>query len=110
VAALHALWDAAQPIAVWLTLRLTATQVQSQLLQVGQVPAVTQAQVHLFTALYWSLLILDALIGLLVLRGRWRRATTPRSPGRDRAGSAAEPGHRRARQRRGAAAMRNTVT
>jgi protease PrsW len=77
VAALHALWDAAQPIAVWLTLRLTATQVQSHLLQVGQVPAVTQAQVHLFTALYWSLLILDALIGLLVLRGRWRRATTP---------------------------------
>jgi hypothetical protein len=38
---------------------------------------VTQAQVHLFTATYWTLLILDALIGLLVLRGRWRQATVP---------------------------------
>jgi protease PrsW len=77
VAGLHALWDAAQPIAVWLTLLLTATQGRMQLLQVGQVPAVTQTQVHLFTVLYWALLILDALIGLLVLRGRWRQATTP---------------------------------
>ena len=80
VAVLHGLWDAAQPIAVWLTLLLTATQVQWQLLQVGQVPAVTQAQVHLFTVLNWGLLILDALIGLLVLRGRWRNATTPDRP------------------------------
>jgi len=84
VVGLHALWDAAQPIAVWLTLLLTATQVQWQFLRVGQVPAVTQAQVHLFTALSWALLILDALIGLLVLRRRWRQATTP-----DRSGSAA---------------------
>jgi protease PrsW len=80
VAVLHALWDAAQPIAVWLTLLLTATQVQWQLLRIGQLPAVTQAQVHLFTALYWALLILDALTGLLVLRGRWRNATTPDRP------------------------------
>ena len=74
VAVLHALWDAAQPIAVWLTLLLTATDVQWQLLRIGQL-SVTQTQVHLFTALYWALLILDALVGLLVLRGRWRRAT-----------------------------------
>ena len=77
VAGLHALWDAAQPIAVWLTLLLTATPVQWQLLRIGQLSDVTQAQVHLFTGLYWALLILDAVIGLLVLRGRWRRATTP---------------------------------
>ena len=77
VAGLHALWDAAQPIAVWLTLLLTATPVQWQLLRVGQLSGVTQTQVHLFTALYWALLILDAVIGLLVLRGRWRKATTP---------------------------------
>jgi RsiW-degrading membrane proteinase PrsW (M82 family) len=77
VAGLHALWDAAQPIAVWLTLALTGTQVQWQLIRLGQVPGVTQAQVHLFTATYWALLILDALIGLLVLRGRWRQATIP---------------------------------
>jgi RsiW-degrading membrane proteinase PrsW (M82 family) len=76
VAGLHGLWDAAQPIAVWLTLLLTATPVQWQLAHLGQVPSVTQAQVHLFTALYWALLIVDAVIGLLVLRGRWRRATT----------------------------------
>jgi len=77
VAGLHALWDASQPIAVWLTLVLTGTQMQWQVLRLGQVPAVTQTQVHLFTVLNWGLLIVDALIGLLVLRGRWRRATTP---------------------------------
>jgi RsiW-degrading membrane proteinase PrsW (M82 family) len=80
VAVLHGLWDAAQPLAVWLTLLLTGTQVQWQLLGVGQVPAVTQTQVHLFTVLNWGLLILDALIGLLVLRGRWHQATTPQRP------------------------------
>jgi protease PrsW len=76
VAGLHALWDAAQPIAVWLTLLFTATPVQWQLLHLGQL-SVTQGQVHLFTALYWTILILDAVIGLLVLRGRWHKATTP---------------------------------
>jgi len=80
VALLHALWDASQPIAVWLTLLLTGIQVQWQLLRLGQVPAVTQTQVHLFTVLNWGLLILDALLGLLVLRGRWRKATTPDRP------------------------------
>ena len=77
VAGLHALWDAAQPIAVWLMLLLTATPMQWRLLHLGQLEDVTQAQVHWFTALYWALLILDAVIGLLILRGRWRRATTP---------------------------------
>jgi RsiW-degrading membrane proteinase PrsW (M82 family) len=81
VAALHALWDAAQGVAVWLTLLLTGTQVQWQLLRLGQVPDVTQAQVHLFTMLNWGLLILDAVLGLLILRGRWRKATTPERPG-----------------------------
>jgi hypothetical protein len=38
---------------------------------------VTPAQVHLFTLLSWGLLALDALLGVLVLRGRWRRATAP---------------------------------
>jgi protease PrsW len=80
VAGLHALWDAAQPLAVWVTLLLTGTQAQWQLLRIGQVPAVTQTQVHLFTALYWALLLVDALIGLLILRGRWHTATTPGRP------------------------------
>jgi protease PrsW len=81
VAALHALWDAAQGVAVWLALLLTGTQVQWQLIRLGQVPDVTPAQVHLFTILNWGLLILDAVLGLLILRGRWRKATTPERPG-----------------------------
>jgi protease PrsW len=91
VALLHALWDAAQPIAVWLTLLLTATQVQWQAFRLGQVPAVTQSQVHLFTALSWGLLILDAIIGILLLRGRWHRATPDRrdATAPDRPGSLA---------------------
>jgi len=80
VALLHALWDASQGIAVWLTLLLTGTQLQWLLLQLGRAPAVTQTQVHLFTALNWSLLALDGLVGLLILRRRWRRATASDRP------------------------------
>ena len=76
MALLHALWDASRGIAVWFALQLTATPVQWLLIQLGRPPAVTQAQVHLFTALSWALLALDALVGLLVLHGRWRRAST----------------------------------
>jgi protease PrsW len=53
VAGLHALWDAARPVAVWLTLLLTATPVQWQLLRVGQLSDVTQTQVHTFTMINW---------------------------------------------------------
>jgi protease PrsW len=84
VALLHALWDASQGIAVWLTLLLTGTQVQWLLIELGRVPEVTPAQVHLYTGISWGLLGLDALVGLLILRGRWRRATAL-----DRSGSAA---------------------
>ena len=75
VALLHALWDASRGIAVWLTLHLTATPVQWLLIEFGRVPAWSQAQVHLFTVLSLALLALDALVGLLVLHGRWRWAT-----------------------------------
>ena len=75
VAGLHALWDASRGIAVWLTLLLTGTPVQWLMIRLGRVPVPTEAQVHLFTALNWILLAGDALIGLLVLRQRWRRAT-----------------------------------
>ena len=75
VAGLHALWDASRGIAVWLTLLLTATQVQWALIQMGRVPQPTQAQVHTFTMITWGLLLLDALLGVAVLRGRWRQAT-----------------------------------
>jgi hypothetical protein len=59
---------------VWLTLLLTATRVQWLLIQMGRVPRPTQAQVHTFTTLTWGLLLLDALLGVAVLRGRWRQA------------------------------------
>jgi RsiW-degrading membrane proteinase PrsW (M82 family) len=77
VALLHGLWDASRGIAVWLTLLLTGNQVQWLLIELGRAPEVTPAQVHLFTLLSWGLLTLDALLGLLILRGRWRRATAP---------------------------------
>ena len=74
VALLHALWDASRGIAVWLTLLLTATQVQWLLIRLGRVPQPTQAQVHTFTTITWALLLLDAVLGVAVLRGRWRQA------------------------------------
>jgi RsiW-degrading membrane proteinase PrsW (M82 family) len=74
VALLHALWDASRGIAVWLTLLLTATQVQWALIQLGRMPQPTQAQVHLFSTLNWGLLLLDSLVGVAVLRGRWQEA------------------------------------
>jgi len=80
VAGLHALWDASRSVAVWLTLLLTATQVQWLLIRMGRVPQPTQAQVHTFTMLNWGLLLLDALLGLAILRGRWRQALALEQP------------------------------
>jgi RsiW-degrading membrane proteinase PrsW (M82 family) len=82
VVLLHALWDASQGIAVWLTLLLTDTPQQQLLIELGDVSHVTQVQVHLFTVFSWALLVLDGLIGLLILRGRWHKATAigPRLP------------------------------
>ena len=75
VALLHALWDASRGIAVWLTLQLTATPMQWLLIDFDRVPAWSQAQVHLLTVLSLALMALDALVDLLVLHRRWRRAT-----------------------------------
>jgi RsiW-degrading membrane proteinase PrsW (M82 family) len=80
VAGLHGLWDASQQLAAWLTLLLTGTRLQWLLLAHGQVSAPTTAQAHLFTALDWGLMVADALLGLLLLRWRWRQATTPGRP------------------------------
>jgi protease PrsW len=78
VALLHALWDASRGIAVWLTLLLTATPVQWMMIQLGRVPEPTAMQVQVFSLLSWALLALDALLGLLILRGRLREATLER--------------------------------
>jgi protease PrsW len=76
VSLLHGLWDAARGIAVWLTLLLTATPVQWLLIQLGRMPEPTQTQVQVFSFLNWGLLALDALLGIVLLRGRLREAVT----------------------------------
>jgi RsiW-degrading membrane proteinase PrsW (M82 family) len=73
-AALHALWDASHGIAGWLTLVLTGTRLEWLLIEQGQAPVPTPAQVHVFTAIDWALLLVDALIGVLLLHRRWRQA------------------------------------
>jgi hypothetical protein len=79
----HALWDASRPIAVWLTLLLTATQVQWALIRMGRVPQPTQAQVHTFTTLNMVVLLVDAVVGVMILRGRWRQAQALEHPDRN---------------------------
>ena len=83
VSLLHALWDAAGSIAVWLTLVLTGTQAQWTLIRLDQVPGVTQGQVHLYTALTWGLMGLDALLGVVILLVRRRRAIAAPTVARD---------------------------
>ena len=73
---LHALWDASSSIANWLTLLLTGTPTQWTLIGQGQAPAVAQTQVHVYTAINWGLLLLDAAIGITILAIRWHRNTT----------------------------------
>jgi hypothetical protein len=80
VALLHTLWDASGPMAVWLTLLLTATQAQWALIQLGRVPQPTQAQT--FTMINGGLLLVDALLGVAVLHGRWRQALAWSTPSR----------------------------
>ena len=79
VVLLHAFWDASSGIAVWLTLLLTGgtTQLMTPL---GEVAGVTQQQVHIFTVLSWVLMLLDGLVGLLLLRLRWRAAVRVPAP------------------------------
>ena len=44
------------------------------LIRMGRVPQPTQAQVHTFTTLNMVVLLVDALVGVMILRGRWRQA------------------------------------
>jgi len=80
VALLHCLWDASRGLAVWLTLLLTGTPVQGQLIQQGRAPTVTPAQVHVFTTLNWILLAANGLVGLLILLAQRRRKVTSTAP------------------------------
>ena len=66
-------------IAAWLTLQLT--RAQWLVVQLAGSPPATQTLVHLYTALTWALLGLDAFIGLLILSQRRRKATALDRPG-----------------------------
>lgn len=72
VSLLHAFWDASGGIAALVVMLLTANSMQQQLLELGRVPSPTQLQVQLFTIVSISLLVLDAIVGILFFVGRWR--------------------------------------
>jgi protease PrsW len=67
VSVLHALWDSMHTIALVLTLLLTGTPYQYQLIERGYQPEPTPAQVNLFTVLSWGGLIVVSLIGIFWL-------------------------------------------
>jgi RsiW-degrading membrane proteinase PrsW (M82 family) len=75
VAVLHGLWDASEGIAAWLTLVMIGGQAQWVTTPSGPELALTPAQVHLVTALNWGLMAVVAVLGLVILRYGWRRAT-----------------------------------
>ena len=64
VSVLHALWDSMHSIALLVTLIITGTPAQFQLLSRGYQPNPTAAQTQLFTVLSWGGLIVVSLIGL----------------------------------------------
>ena len=64
VSVLHALWDSMHSIALVLTLILTGTPYQFQLLSRGYQPNPTPAQTQLFTVLTWGGMIVISLIGI----------------------------------------------
>lgn len=72
VSLLHAFWDASGGIAALVVMLLTANSMQQQLLELGRVPSPTPLQVQLFTIVSISLLVLDAIVGILLFVGRWR--------------------------------------
>ncbi|WP_067450817.1 PrsW family intramembrane metalloprotease [Actinomadura macra] len=81
VSVLHALWDSMHGIAIALTLFLTGTPWQYQLLDHGYLPRATNAQGHLITVMNWAGLIVISAVALLWLRVLTDRSrVTPRPP------------------------------
>ncbi|MFI6505117.1 PrsW family intramembrane metalloprotease [Nonomuraea typhae] len=74
VSLLHALWDSMNGLAIAITLLLTGRPWQFQLIRIGKVPDVTDAQVHVFTALNWGGLVVISAAALLWLRAISRSA------------------------------------
>ncbi|MGK5555542.1 PrsW family intramembrane metalloprotease [Actinomadura kijaniata] len=84
VAVLHALWDSMHGIAIAMTLLLTGTIWQFQLLEHGYLPQATVAQNHLITVLNWiglGVISAVALVWLRVLATRSRIRPVPPPPG-----------------------------
>jgi 3-hydroxyisobutyrate dehydrogenase len=105
VAALHGLWDASQPIAVWLTLLLIATPGAVAAAAARRDPGRDPwpgASVHVPQLGPARAGRPDRAAGLARTLAP---SDHPRSPRTDRAASTGEPGRRRARQHKGAAAM-----
>jgi RsiW-degrading membrane proteinase PrsW (M82 family) len=76
VSVLHAFWDASGGIAAILVFLFTADTMQLQLIALGRLPEPTDRQAHLFTLVTWGFLALDGIIGVLLLRSRWRRSAS----------------------------------
>jgi RsiW-degrading membrane proteinase PrsW (M82 family) len=72
VSLLHALWDSMHGIALVLTLLLTGTPWQYQLLRIGYLPEPTPGQVKLFTALSIGGLVVVSVFAILTLVRVWR--------------------------------------
>ncbi|MEV4756345.1 PrsW family glutamic-type intramembrane protease [Micromonospora sp. NPDC049559] len=84
VVALHALWDAADLAAAWLTLHLTGTPEQWARAREGLAVTATPAQLHLDALLSFALPFADALVGVAIVaalavavRHQERRTFTP---------------------------------
>ena len=85
VAVLHALWDAMDTVALFLTFALTATPAQRLAVESGRLARLarlgpTEQQTIVYFILYWGGLAVISAIGLLWLRRLWRHddsATTP---------------------------------
>jgi RsiW-degrading membrane proteinase PrsW (M82 family) len=78
VSVLHALWDSTPLIAAVITLMLTGSSWQYELLLHGSIVAPTAEQVQLYTTLSWVGLVVIGAIGVLWLRAEVRRASRPR--------------------------------
>jgi hypothetical protein len=80
VSVLHGFWDMSNGLAALITSVITRDLFQQQLLNDGRLSDPSAAEVHVYTVTSWGLLIVDAVIGVLVLRMLHRR--TARSEAR----------------------------
>lgn len=73
VSALHGFWDSSGGIAALIVFVLTANSMQLALVGAGRMVDPTEEQAFLFTVVTWGLLLLDAVIGVSLLRAWSRR-------------------------------------